>query len=58
VGRGSLAYDIVGALAPQSIVGWMLGLGKKQPDAAETDTREDLTGSQASLTWEKIDEEA
>jgi NAD(P)-dependent dehydrogenase (short-subunit alcohol dehydrogenase family) len=58
VGRGSLAYDIVGALAPQSIVGWMLGLGKKQPDAAETDTREDMTGSQASLTWEKIDEEA
>jgi hypothetical protein len=58
VGRGSLAYDIVGALAPQSIVGWMLGLGKKQQEAVEPDTREELAGSQASLTWEKIEEEA
>jgi NAD(P)-dependent dehydrogenase (short-subunit alcohol dehydrogenase family) len=58
VGRGSLAYDIVGALAPQSIVGWMLGLGKKQQEAVEAVTREEMSGSQASLTWEKIDEEA
>lgn len=58
VGRGSLAYDIVGTLAPQSIVGWMLGLSKKQQAAAEAEPREELAGSQASLTWEKIDEEA
>ena len=58
VGRGSLAYDIVGTIAPQSIIGWMLGLGKKQEAAAEVDVHEELTGSQASITWEKIDEEA
>jgi NAD(P)-dependent dehydrogenase (short-subunit alcohol dehydrogenase family) len=58
VGRGSLAYDIVGTIAPQSIIGWMIGLGKKPEVAAKVDSREELAGSQASLTWEKIDEEA
>lgn len=58
VGKGSVAYVMVGLLAPQSIVDWMLGLGKKREAAAEAETREELAGSQASLTWEKIDEEA
>jgi NAD(P)-dependent dehydrogenase (short-subunit alcohol dehydrogenase family) len=58
IGRGSLAYDIIGTIAPQSIIGWMLGLGKKQEAAVEVDTREELSGSQASITWEKIDQEA
>jgi len=57
VGRGSLAYDMIGAIAPSSIVGWMLGLGKKSQAPVESETREELAGSQASLTWEKIDEE-
>lgn len=58
IGRGSLAYDIIGTIAPQSIIGWMLGLGKKQEAAVDVDTRDELSGSQASITWEKIDEEA
>jgi NAD(P)-dependent dehydrogenase (short-subunit alcohol dehydrogenase family) len=58
VGRGSLTYDIVGALAPQSIIGWMLGLGKRQRATVVSDLREELSGSQASLTWEKIEDEA
>lgn len=57
VGRGSLAYDIIGTVAPQSIIGWMLGLGKKSQTIAEESSNE-MTGSQASITWEKIDEEA
>lgn len=57
VGRGSLAYDIIGTVAPRSIISWMLGLGKKSQAAAE-EIKEDMSGSQASITWEKIDEEA
>ena len=57
VGRGSLAYDIIGAIAPRSVVGWMLGLGKKSQAPVE-EVREEMASSQASLTWEKIDEEA
>lgn len=57
IGRGSLAYDIIGTIAPRSVVGWMLGLGKKSQAPAESDITENLAGSQASLTWEKIDED-
>lgn len=57
VGRGSLAYDVIGAVAPRSVVGWMLGLGKKRQEVVVTDMKEEMMGSQASLTWEKIDEE-
>jgi hypothetical protein len=35
----------------------MLGLGKKSQAPAESDITENLAGSQASLTWEKIDED-
>ncbi|KAM0712248.1 hypothetical protein Q7P37_011342 [Cladosporium fusiforme] len=57
VGRGSLAYDLIGSVAPQSIIGWMLGLGKQRQETTEPEVREEMMGSQASLTWEKIDEE-
>lgn len=57
VGRGSLAYDIVGSVASQKLIGWMLGLGKQRQANVETEAREEMVGSQASLTWEKIDEE-
>lgn len=57
VGRGSLTYDLIGAVAPRSVVAWMLSLGRKRQESAEELKREEMVGSQASLTWEKIEEE-
>ena len=56
VGRGSLAYDIVGRWVPAGIVGWMMG-AKQKPRVVQEVT-EDLQGSQGSLTWEKVEQEA
>ena len=60
VGRGSLAYDIIGSWLPAGAVGWMLGAGRK-PNVVEEIKDEDFHGSQgsaASLTWETIEPEA
>lgn len=48
IGRGSLAYDILGSWLPTGVVGWMMG-GGRRPNVVET---EDLQGS-----WEKVEQE-
>nr|OQO25018.1 hypothetical protein B0A51_07999 [Rachicladosporium sp. CCFEE 5018] len=56
VGRGSLAYDFIGAVAPAGVVGWMLSLGRgNHEDAGFASDR--MGSSQGSLTWEKIEGE-
>jgi len=58
VGRGSLAYDIVGSWMPAGAVGWLMGSALRKPPSPQVEAREeDLQGSQGSLTWEKIDQE-
>lgn len=56
VGRGSLAYGIVGNWIPPTVIGWMMGRrsGLARPHAPEAD----MQGSQGSLTWEKVEQEA
>ncbi|KAF2719901.1 DUF1776-domain-containing protein [Polychaeton citri CBS 116435] len=59
IGRGSLAYDIIGNLAPPSLVTWMMG---KRRAAAVTSSEpitmrdDELADSQASITWDKVGE--
>ncbi|WPH02665.1 Hypothetical protein R9X50_00553100 [Acrodontium crateriforme] len=57
VGRGSLAYDIIGSWLPQTAIGWMMGAGRR-PNIVEQVKEEDLQGSAGSLTWEKVESEA
>lgn len=57
VGRGSLAYDVIGSWMPPAVIGWMVGAGKR-PTVVEEAREEEMQGSQASLTWEKIEQEA
>ncbi|KAK3706331.1 hypothetical protein LTR37_012846 [Vermiconidia calcicola] len=56
VGRGSLAYDIIGNWMPAGIVGWMMGTSRR-PNVVEEVKEEDLRSSQESLTWEKVEQE-
>lgn len=56
VGRGSLAYDMIGAIAPQSVVVWMLGSGKRRAEKRDV-AEEGLASSQGSIGWEKLDQE-
>lgn len=53
VGRGSLAYDIIGSWLPSGVVGWMMG---GRPHVVEEVKEDDLQGSQGSLTWEKVEQ--
>jgi len=57
VGRGSLAYDIIGSWVPSTAVGWMMGAGRR-PTVAEEVREEEMQGSQGSLTWEKVEQES
>ena len=57
VGRGSLAYDIIGSWMPAGAVGWMMRAGRR-PNVLEEVKDEELQGSAGSLTWEKIEQEA
>lgn len=57
VGRGSLAYEIIGGWVPSSVIGWMMGAGRKSKIVDDVKD-EDLQGSQASLTWEKVEQDA
>ncbi|KAK5124143.1 hypothetical protein LTR85_001846 [Meristemomyces frigidus] len=57
VGRGSLAYDIIGSWMPPTVIGWMMGASRR-PVVVEDVKEEEMQGSQGSLTWEKIDQEA
>lgn len=55
VGRGSLAYDIIGSWLPAGVVGWMVGMGARKAPVEEVH-EEALEGSQGSLTWEKVEQ--
>ena len=57
VGRGSLAYDLIGTWMPAGAVGWLMGAGRK-PAVVDELKDDDLQGSAGSLTWEKIEQEA
>ncbi|KAK3113287.1 hypothetical protein LTR53_009571 [Teratosphaeriaceae sp. CCFEE 6253] len=57
VGRGSLAYGIIGSLMPPSIVGWMMGSGPKPVVVEEVKQEDAMQSSQGSLTWEQVDVE-
>ena len=50
VGRGSVAYDLVGNWVPSGLVGWMMGLQRVSLDMASSPKLEDSVQS-----WEKID---
>lgn len=60
VGRGSLAYDIVGAWMPKGALGWMMGAGvrRRQGFVEEVAGEEGLAGSQGSLAWEKVEQDS
>ena len=57
VGRGSLAYDIVGSIAAPSVVTWMMGIGRRREQPRADAVKAEMATSQASLTWEKVDRE-
>lgn len=56
VGRGSLAYDIIGTWVPAGAVGWLMGAGRR-PNVVEELKDDELQGNAGSLTWEKIEQE-
>ena len=57
VGRGSLAYDVIGSWIPAGVVGWMMGAGMR-PNVAGDVKDEDLQGSSGSLTWVDVEQDA
>lgn len=59
VGRGSLAYSIVGSWMPQGAVGWLMGASvrRRHGFAEDVAAEEGLVGSQGSLTWEKVEQD-
>ncbi|KAH5040181.1 hypothetical protein HBI55_091680 [Parastagonospora nodorum] len=50
VGRGSVAYDLVGKWVPDSLVGWMMGLRRVSLDTHTAPKLEDSVQS-----WEKVE---
>jgi len=57
VGRGSLAYDIIGSWIPPTVIGWMMRAGRR-PNTVEEAREEEMRSSAGSLTWEKIEQDA
>ncbi|KXL47282.1 hypothetical protein M433DRAFT_159797 [Acidomyces richmondensis BFW] len=57
VGRGSLAYDIIGSWIPPTMIGWMIGAGRR-PDNVDEIREEEMRSSAGSLTWEKVEQDA
>ncbi|GAB7365514.1 hypothetical protein MBLNU230_g6587t1 [Neophaeotheca triangularis] len=60
VGRGSLAYDVIGRWVPGGVVGWMMGASRRKgkvDEVRESSGEETLRSSQGSLTWEKVDQD-
>jgi NAD(P)-dependent dehydrogenase (short-subunit alcohol dehydrogenase family) len=67
LGRGSVAYEVVGNWAPPSVLGWMLGLrnaprgawepslegGPEKGEEAATTSSDD--GGQQSVQWEQVE---
>ncbi|KAI9698193.1 MAG: hypothetical protein M1836_004195 [Candelina mexicana] len=67
VGKGSLAYDLVGRWVPTGLVGWMLGVRRVSPSAmgsspATSVRTQSPNGSEevpdASVEWERIERKA
>lgn len=56
VGRGSLTYELIGQWMPPSLVGWMMGAGRRR-SVVDTVHQDEMHGSQGSLTWEKIEQD-
>ncbi|KAK5113075.1 hypothetical protein LTR62_003654 [Meristemomyces frigidus] len=59
VGRGSLAYDYISHFMPPTIIGWMMGAGRKPSlvEEAKEEATQAMHSSQGSLTWEKVEQE-
>jgi hypothetical protein len=63
VGRGSLAYDVVGQWVPGGIVGWVLGLRTisldelNGPAPSLMPTMDDSFHAAGAQSWEKIERE-
>lgn len=64
VGRGSLAYDIIGQWVPGGIVGWVLGLRKVSLDelngsvpASLMPAADDSFHVSGAQCWEKVERE-
>jgi NAD(P)-dependent dehydrogenase (short-subunit alcohol dehydrogenase family) len=57
IGRGSLAYDVIGSWLPPSAIAWMMGAGRK-PAIVEEVKEEEMRSSAGSLTWERIEQDA
>lgn len=60
VGRGSLAYDIIGRWMPAGAVGWLMGFGRRPNVVEENGSEirgEEVERSVESLVWEKIEQE-
>lgn len=58
VGSGSLMYDLVGRMAPEGFVGWMLEYSGTRTTAMFTKDESRVPsseGSQESIEWEKVD---
>ncbi|KAF3902152.1 hypothetical protein ABW21_db0205573 [Orbilia brochopaga] len=69
VGSGSVAYDVIGRLVPEGVVGWMLGLGGGRRLTEAVGAIESPAGSRGSSTgahgsmessveWERVDKMA
>ncbi|KAI9835186.1 MAG: hypothetical protein M1819_002556 [Sarea resinae] len=59
VGRGSVAYEVVGGWMPRGLVGWMMGLGNTLGGAKELEVVEELgPGVMGSLEWERVERDA
>jgi NAD(P)-dependent dehydrogenase (short-subunit alcohol dehydrogenase family) len=54
VGRGSVAYDILGTWVPSGIVGWMLGIRRVSLEEIAGPQLED-TAVQQSSSWETVE---
>ncbi|KAF2751041.1 DUF1776-domain-containing protein [Sporormia fimetaria CBS 119925] len=50
IGRGSVAYDVVGSWVPSGLVGWMLGVQRVSLDQTSAPRLEDSVQS-----WEKVE---
>jgi hypothetical protein len=51
VGRGAYTYAMIGALAPSSFIGWMMGFGRNSHTWSSESKRED---QEISSLWEKV----
>lgn len=57
VGRGSLAYDMIGTWLPSGLVGWMMGqLSSERVRSSPRLIEVNDSGSEGSAQWEKVDE--